>query len=392
MYIRGRGVDSGLARFKQSSRSCLQMPVSAAITLTITLLYEVRRNRAIMRIMRELLKRLSEAHSIPGSENEVRRMMAEELKNHCDSVETDQLGNLIAKKGDGKKKVMLAAHMDEIGLMVKHIDKNGFIKFTTLGGFSDQTLLNQRVMVHTEKGVLTGVIGSRPPHLMKPDERKKVVEYKDMFIDAGAKDKKAAEKVGISIGDFITFDRSFRELNEDLVTGKAFDNRVGCAALIEVMKRVKTDYAVFAVGTVQEEVGLKGARTSAFRINPDYAIAIDVAVAGDYPGIKEEESSLKLGSGPTIDLADASGRGIITHPRVKELLIKTAVENKIPYQLSVGEGGTTDATAIHLTREGIPTGAVSVPTRNIHTPVEVASLKDIKNAVELIVKSLQKGI
>ncbi len=342
--------------------------------------------------MRELLKRLSEAHSIPGSENEVRTIMTEELWKYCDTAETDKLGNLIAKKGDGRKKVMLAAHMDEIGLMVKHIDKNGFIKFTTLGGFSNQTLLNQRVMIHTKKGVFTGVIGSRPTHLMKPDERKKVVEYRDMFIDAGVKDKKAAEKAGISIGDFITFDRSFRELNRDIVTGKAFDNRIGCAALIEIMKRVETDYTVFAVGTVQEEVGLKGAKTSAFRINPDYAIAVDVTVAGDYPGIKEDESSLKLGGGPTIDIADASGRGIITHPRVKELLIKTAVENKIPYQLSVGEGGTTDATAIHLTREGVPTGAVSVPTRNIHTPVEVASLKDIKNTVKLIVKSLEEGI
>ena len=342
--------------------------------------------------MRELLKRLSEAHSVPGSENEIRGMMAAELKKYCDTVETDRLGNLIAKKGDGKKKVMLAAHMDEIGLMVKHIDKNGFIKFATLGGFSNQTLLNQRVVIHTKKRTLTGIIGSRPTHLMKPEERKKVVEYKDMFIDAGAKDKKAVEKLGISIGDFITFDRSFKEFNNDLVTGKAFDNRIGCAALIEIMKGVKTDYTIYAVGTVQEEVGLKGARTSAFRINPDYALAIDVTVAGDYPGVQEEESSLKLGGGPAIDIADASGRGIITHPKVKDLLIKTAIENKIPYQLSVGECGTTDAAAIHLTREGIPTGVVSVPTRNIHTSVEIASLKDIKNTVKLIVKSLQKGL
>lgn len=337
--------------------------------------------------MEKLLKKLSEAHGIPGSEGEVRDIIEKELKKHCD-IEVDRMGNLIAKKGDGKKKAMLAAHMDEIGLMVKHIDDRGFIRFTPLGGFFDQTLVSQRVLIHTNKGRMSGVIGSKPPHLMKDDERKKGVEYRDMFIDAGFKGSKEAAKAGVGIGDYITFDRCFRELKGGLVTGKAFDDRIGCLVLIEVMKKIKTDYTVYGVGTVQEEVGLKGARTSAFRINPDFAIAVDVIPTGDYPGIKEEESALKAGSGPVIEIADARGRGLITHPKIKDLLIKTAKKKKIKYQLSVGEGGTTDATAIHLTREGVPSGVVSVPVRYIHSPVEVASMKDIKNAINLTLASL----
>ncbi len=341
--------------------------------------------------MKRLLKKLSEAHGVPGSEGEVRDIMSKELSKHCD-LEVDRMGNLIAKKGDGKEKVMLAAHMDEIGLMVKHIDEKGFIRFTTLGGFFDQTLVNQRVFIHAMNRRVTGVIGSKPPHLMKEDERKKGVERKDMFVDAGFKSDKEAAKAGVGIGDYITFDRSFRELKGDLVTGKAFDDRIGCLVLIEVMKKVDTDYTVYGVGTVQEEVGLKGARTSAFRINPDFAIGIDVNLAGDYPGIKDEESALKLGEGPVIEIADACGRGLITHPKIKDLLIKTAKKHKINYQLSVGEGGTTDATAIHLTREGVPSGVVSIPARYIHSPVEVASMKDIKDAIALTLLSLRSDL
>ncbi len=338
--------------------------------------------------MKKLLKTLSEAHGVPGSEEDVRDIMKRELGKYCD-IETDRLGNLIAKKGAGKKKVMLAAHMDEIGLMVKPIDEKGFIRFTPLGGFFDQTLISQRVIIHTKNKKIPGVIGSKPPHLMKEDERKKGVESKDMFIDAGFKSNKEAEKAGVGIGDYITFQRNFEELKGDLVTGKAFDDRIGCLILIEVMKKLKSKYTVYGVGTVQEEVGLKGARTSAFKINPDFAIAVDVVPSGDYPGIKEEESPVKLGEGPVIELADAKGRGLITHPQLKELLTKSAKKGKIKYQLCVGEGGTTDATAIHLTREGVPSGVVSVPVRYVHSPVEVASMKDIKGAVDLILASLK---
>jgi endoglucanase len=340
----------------------------------------------------KLLQRLSEAHGIPGSEEEVREIMAGELKKYCDEVEVDKLGNLIARKGEGEKKAMLAAHMDEIGLMVKHIDKDGFIRFTTIGGFFDQTLLNQRVIVHGRKGRLVGAIGSKPPHLMEEEERKKPIKAKDMFIDVGARDDKTVARMGIGIGDYITIDRSFKELGGDLVTGKAFDDRIGCYALVEVMKKVETDYAVYGVGTTQEEVGLKGARTAAYKINPDYALVLEVTTTGDYPGVKEEESANKVGKGPVITIVDSSGRGLITHPKVKELLVNTAKKNRIPYQLEVGIGGTTDATAIHLTREGIPSGVISIPTRYLHSSVEVASMKDIRNMIKLTTLSLKKGI
>lgn len=339
--------------------------------------------------MLDLLKRLSEAHGVPGNEDEVREIISEELSPYCD-VQVDKMGNLICKKGDGKRKVMLAAHMDEIGLMVKQVDEDGFLRFATLGGFFDQTLLNQRVIVHTSKGRLHGVIGSKPPHILKEEERKKVIKYKDMFIDIGARGEKDATKLGVRIGDHITFDRSFKSLGGDFVTGKGFDDRLGCAVMVEVVKGIelKKDLTLYAVGTVQEEVGLKGARTAAYRLEPDLAIVPEVTVATDFPGAKEEARTV-IGKGPAITIADASGRGLITHPSVKELLISTAEKNKIPYQLEVSEGGTTDATAIHLTKEGVHSGVVSIPTRYLHSPVEVANMRDIRNAVKLITLAIE---
>jgi putative aminopeptidase FrvX len=224
---------------------------------------------------------------------------------------------------------------------------------------------------------------------MKAAEKKKPVEYENMFIDIGASSKEDAEEM-INVGDPITIKQKFAELKNDLVMGNAMDNRVGCAILLEVMKRTRSDATIYGVGTVQEEVGLKGARTAAFRINPDMALALDVTISGDHPGMKEEEAPAKAGKGPCIILTDASGRGIITHPQVKELLIQVAEEEEIPYQIEVSEGGTTDATAIHLTREGIPTGVISPPSRYIHTPVSVVNIKDVENAVKLILAVLNR--
>lgn len=340
--------------------------------------------------MSELLKKLSNAPGVSGFEEEIRKIITDELKDHVDEIEADNMGNIIAvKKGRNSKKIMLAAHMDEIGLMVRFIDKNGFIKFSKIGGINDQMLLNQEVIIHSKKGKILGVIGAKPPHRMKPAEKKKVLEYENMFIDIGASSKEEAEEL-ISIGDPVTIKHEFSNLRGNLVTGKAFDNRVGCYVLVEAMKRAKTSATIYGVGTVQEEVGLKGAKTSAFKINPDMAIALDVTICGDHPGIKFEDAPAKINKGPAIILTDASGRGIITHPMVKKLLIEAANEEKIPYQLEVSEGGTTDATAIHLTREGIPTGVLSVPTRYIHTPVEVTSLEDIENTIKLLIAAIEK--
>ena len=208
-----------------------------------------------------------------------------------------------------------------------------------------------------------------------------------MFIDIGAKDKEEAEKM-VRIGDKMTFNSLFVEYPNNLIMGKALDNRVGCYVMMEVLKRVNTRATVYGVGTVQEEVGLKGAKTSAFKLNPDLAIALDVTLSGDHPGIKPEEAPVVMGKGPAIILADASGRGILTQQSVKDMLIKAGDENEIPYQLEVSDGGTTDGTAIHLTREGIPTGVLSVPTRYIHTPVSVCSMEDIENTIQLITEAI----
>ena len=341
--------------------------------------------------MRELLKKLTDASGISGFEDGIRNVIISEIKDHVDEIEVDNMGNMIAtRKGkEGGKKVMLAAHMDEIGLMVRYIDKNGFIKFSKIGGINDQMLLNQEVTVKTSKGDVIGVIGSKPPHRMKSSEMKKVISYEDMFIDIGAADKEEAEKM-VAIGDPILINQDFAELGKSLVKAKALDNRVGCAVLVEVMKKLESDATVYGVATVQEEVGLKGAKTSAFKVNPDLAIVLDVTISGDHPGIKEEEAPAKAGKGPVIVLADASGRGIITNLKVKELLTSTADEEKIPYQLEVSEGGTTDASVIHLTREGIPTGVISPAARYIHTPVSVVNVEDVENAVKLIVAVLKR--
>lgn len=341
--------------------------------------------------MKNLLEKLSNAPGVSGFEGEVRDLMIQEMKDYVDEIEVDDLGNLIAvKNGDpGGKKIMLAAHMDEIGLMVRYIDKQGFIKFSKIGGINDQMLLNQEVYIQSAKGNVTGVIGSKPPHKMKPEERKKILKHDYMFIDIGATSREEAEE-RISVGDPIIIKQEFAELANSLVKGKALDNRVGCAVLIEVLKQAESEATIYGVGTVQEEVGLKGAKTSAFRINPDMALALDVTISGDHPGIKEEEAPAKAGKGPAIILTDAGGRGLITHPQVKELLISTAEEEGIPYQLEVSEGGTTDASSIHLTREGIPTGVISPASRYIHTPVSVVSLEDVENAVKLILAVLKR--
>jgi endoglucanase len=335
-----------------------------------------------------LMKKLSESSGISGFEGKIVDIIKDELKDHVDSIEEDLLGNVIAlKKGKSKTKVMLASHMDEIGLMVRHIDKNGFILFAKIGGINDQMLMNQTVIIHGKSGDITGVIGSKPPHLTKAAEKKKVIDYEKMFIDIGVFSKEEAEKL-ISVGDPITFKAYFEEFPNDLIMGKALDNRIGCYVMIETLKRVKSKANVYGVGTVQEEVGLKGAKTSAFKINPNLAFALDVTISGDHPGIEEKEAPVKIGKGPVVVLIDASGRGIIINEKIKKILIDAGDNANIDYQLEVSDGGTTDGTAIYLTREGIPTGVLSVPTRYIHTTVSIASMKDVEKTIDLLVEAI----
>jgi putative aminopeptidase FrvX len=341
-------------------------------------------------MVKELLRKLSNAHGVSGSEGSVYSVIRKELKGHVDEIREDPLGNLIAVKKGNKFKVMLAAHMDEIGLMVKYIDEKGFIRFVALGGWYGPTLYNQRVVLHTVGGPVFGVIGGKPPHMMDEEERKKVIKIDDMFIDVGATNRDEIEHLGIDVGTPITIDREFRELANSRVTGKAFDNRAGVAMLIKTLQTMKSPLTVFGVFTVQEEVGLKGARTSAYTIEPDIAIATDVTIPGDHPGIEMKDAAVEMGKGPVITIVDSSGRGLIADRRVVKWLKDAADAHGITVQMEVGTGGTTDATAIHLTKGGIPSTTISPPTRYIHSPVEVLDLQDIEAGVKLLVAALKK--
>ena len=307
----------------------------------------------------------------------------------ADEIRVDALGNLIATRRGERPSIMIAAHADEIGLMAKYVDEKGFVRFICIGGWSDQTLLNQRVLIHAKERAVVGVIGSKPPHVMKEEEKKKVVEAKDMFIDVGCSSDKEALDLGIVPGTPITLDRTFSSLQGDRVTGKAFDNRAGLVVMLEALRRTKAKSTIYAVATVQEEVGLKGARVTAFDLNPDIALTADVTVPGDHPGIEKKDAPVEIGRGPVLVVADASGRGLIAAPQVVAWLTETAQEFDIPLQPEASDGGTTDATAIHLTRSGIPTGVISVATRYIHTPVEVLSLSDIDRAAELVARAME---
>ncbi len=344
-----------------------------------------------MEEIKSLLKKLSDAHGISGYEDDIREIIKAELEDYVDEIKVDKLGNVICIRNGSEFKEMIAAHMDEIGFMVKFIDEKGYIRFTPIGGWFSQIALGQRVILHGSRGKVYGVIGCKPPHLMKNDERKKAIEFKDMFIDVGAGSRKEVLEMGIEVGTPITIDRELVDLGGGKVTGKALDDRVGIAVMIKALKETKSDATIYAVGTVQEEVGLKGARVSAFAIEPDVAIAVDVCVATDFPGAESAHMDIKLGKGPAITVVDAGGRGLIASKNVLKWLRETAEKHGIPYQLEVAEGGTTDATAIHLTKAGIPTGVLSVPARYIHSPVEVVDLEDVKNCSLLVAKALERA-
>ena len=337
------------------------------------------------------LEKLSNACGVTGREEQVRNLMVQFMTPYADEIQVDKMENVIAiKKGKAKApKIMLAAHMDEVGLMVKTITKDGFIQFTKMGGIDDRILPAQKVTVFTKKGQFPGLIGSKPPHIQKEEERKKILAYDDLFIDIGAENKEDAAILGVAIGDPIGFDTKYVKLGKDAVMGKAFDNRAGCITMVETLKILEqTDCNVCAVGTVQEEVGLRGAATAAFGVDPDLAIALDVTIAGDVPGVREFDTSVKMGKGPALTISDS---GLITHPKVLRWLIETAEEEKIPFQIESGLFGSTDAARISITRQGIPSGNVSIATRYIHSPVGMLSLNDIENSAKLTAAAIKKA-
>ncbi|HQD26461.1 MULTISPECIES: M42 family metallopeptidase [Methanoculleus] len=340
-------------------------------------------------MVKELLKKLSDAHGVTSREGNIRDIVRAELAGVVDEFREDKMGNLIAiKRGDGFS-IMLAAHMDEIGLMVQYIDEKGFIRVVPLGGWFGPVLYCQRVILHGTKGPVPGVIGAKPPHVMKEEERRKEIKIEDMFIDVGAASAEEVKNLGIEIGTPITIDREYRELAGTRVTGKALDNRVGVAMLIRALQQADSPHTLYAVFTVQEELGLKGAKVSAYSLNPDCAIATDVTIPGDHPGIDKKDASVEMGKGPVLVLVSASGRGLMADPRMTAWLRETAEKNNIPYQLEVGTGGNTDATIIHLERGGIPSIPFSIPARYIHSPVEVVDTADIEAGVRLLVEALK---
>jgi len=325
----------------------------------------------------ELLKELVMAVSPSGRENNIREIIKKELNDYCDEIYIDALGNLIChKKGNGKK-LMLTAHMDEIGFMVNYIDENGFLRFSTIGGVPKYNVINSTVeFTNGTKGKIS----------YENKENPSTVSFEKMYIDIGASSKEEAEKY-VSIGDMASYSGNF-ELIGKRIMGKALDDRAGCWALIRAMKRVSdTVNDVYAVFTAQEEVGLRGAKTSAHHINPDMAIAIDVSNVGDTP--ESLELNLKLGKGPAIKIKDAS---FIIHESVKAILTDSAKKATIPYQIEAASYGGTDAGAIHLVGGGIPSGTISIPTRYIHSANEVIDKQDLENTVVLLCKLLNISV
>lgn len=320
-----------------------------------------------------LLEKLTQTNSPSGNEGNIREIIISEIKELCDEINVDALGNVIAhKKGSGSR-VMFAAHMDEIGITALFIDDNGFIRFGAVGGLEIKALLNRRVMF--QNGVL-GVIGCED-EAEKPDIKK-------LYIDIGAKNKKDAEK-SVSIGDTAVFKGEFYRRGDSVVS-KALDNRVGCYALIEAMRDIKSNQNdLYFVFTAQEEVGLRGAKTSAFAINPDYAVAIDVTDTGDTPN--SPVMAVKLGGGAAVKVMD---RSVMCDIDVRLHMIEMAKENKIPYQLEIMTDGGTDAGAIHLSGTGVKTGGISIPARYIHSPSEMAKISDVKACIALITALAEK--
>jgi endoglucanase len=333
------------------------------------------------------LRDMMELPSPSGFEQPVQRRIRKYMKQFAESVRTDVHGNVIGAVNEAAKlRVMLAGHSDEIGYMITHIDDQGFAYFDAIGGVDVSLLPGLRVEIHTAGGVVRGVIGKKPIHLMTSKEREAVPKIHELWIDIGAKDKKDAAKA-VAVGDAVTVVSSFEVLRNEIAVSRGFDNRIGSFIVTEALKRLskkKPKVAVFAVSTVQEELGLRGARTSAFSVDPHAGIAVDVGFASDFPGAEKKKlGTVSLGDGPMI------ARGANVNPVLGEHLVTVARKKRIPFQMSAEPRATgTDANAIQITRAGVAAALVSVPNRYMHTPVEVVSLKDVENTVRLLAEAI----
>ncbi|MEA3377658.1 MAG: M42 family metallopeptidase [Chloroflexota bacterium] len=334
--------------------------------------------------MTMILRELSNAFGVSGNEDDVRSILLEAVRDHVDEVKIDAMGNVLALKrgsGEDRMRVMLAAHMDEVGLIVVGHDDDGFLKVRAVGGIDARLLPGSSFAVGPDR--ISAVIGVKPIHLLESGEADKVTKIEDLVMDVGAKGKDEAQKL-VPLGTYATFDTRFQELGST-VTGKAFDDRAGCAVLVELLRGQPFSFDLHAAFTVQEEVGLRGAQVAAFGIDPDCAFALEGTIADEVPKEKDVSPTTELGKGPAITVMD---RSFIADRRLVRLLIDTAEERGIPYQIKQPGMGGTDSGAIHLTREGVPSATVAVPSRYIHSPVALLRLDDFENTVRLMRDSL----
>jgi endoglucanase len=339
-----------------------------------------------MQLNTKLLAEICTTPGAPGFEQKVRELVIRELTPYVDQIDIDNMGNVYTiKKGKDVKRVMVGAHMDEIGFMVTHIDDKGFIRFHTLGGFDPKTLTAQRVIVHGKKDII-GVMASKPIHVMSPDERNKVAKLSDYFIDTGLTKEEVLEN--IKIGDPITREREFIEMGE-CVNSKSLDNRLAVFILIETMKSLKdkeVPFDVYGVFTVQEEVGIRGANVSALKVNPDFGFGLDTTIAFDLPGAAAHEMITKLGEGTAIKIMDAS---TICDYRMVDFMKQTADKHGIKWQAEILTAGGTDTAGIQrMTQGGSIAGAISIPTRHLHQVIEMAHRDDIQGSIDLLTACL----
>ncbi|GIW76937.1 MAG: hydrolase [Phycisphaerae bacterium] len=338
----------------------------------------------------EFLKSIEETPSVSGYEQPVARIIRKRMSKYADDITTDVHGNLIVSiKGKGGPRVMLAGHMDQIGFLVNHVNENGYIHVLPVGGIDNAVLPGSRVTIHSKNGPVEGVLGRKAVHLMKPEERNGgKIELADLAIDIGAKDRKdALDKV--QIGDPITFKLGLTRLMNDRIVSPGLDNKVGAFVIMEALRLLaesRCAASVYAVATVQEEIGLRGARTACYGIDPQVGIAVDVTHASDYAAVdKRVAGDIKIGAGPVIDI------GANINPILSDLFIDVAKKQKIDHQLAAAPGATgTDANAIQISRAGVATGLISIPNRYMHTQVELCALSDLENAALLIAQTIKR--
>ncbi len=336
----------------------------------------------------ELLKKICETPGAPGFEQRIRELVVREVRPLVDEISIDNMGNVIAvKKGKARKRAMVAAHMDEISFVVTHVDDDGFLRFHTLGGFDPKTLTSQRVIVHGREDVI-GVMGCKPIHLMKPEERSKQIPISEYFIDLGMT-KEAVNEI-VSVGDPVTRERGLIEMG-DCVNSKSLDNRVSVFILLETLRALKDEtvpYDIYGVFTVQEEVGLRGAISAAHLIDPDFGFGLDVTIAFDVPGAQGHEVVTRLGHGAAIKIMDGS---VISDYRMVAYMKKVADDHKIKWQPEILPAGGTDTAGIQrYGKKGAISGAISIPLRNMHQTIEMAHKEDIKNCIDLLKASLSQ--